>query len=245
MTTAMELKRVTKCYGDVTAVKKVTLRSDSGEVLGIIGPSGSGKTTLLRLIDLLEAPDDGEVVIRGKKASALSKDAHFVRSKMGMVLQKPVVLNRSVANNLAYSLRIRGWKEEAVAKKVAAELKKLGLEERRGKNARTLSGGEMQRLSFSRATIHDPNLLLLDEFAANLDPRNVTLVEEMVRDYLSENNERAVVLVTHNIFQARRMCDRIALMWGGEIVEVAEKDKFFEKPDDPRTAAFVKGELVY
>ena len=100
-------------------------------------------------------------------------------------------------------------------------------------------------MSFSRATIHDPNLLLLDEFAANLDPRNVTLVEEMVRDFLSENNERAVVLVTHNIFQARRMCDRIALMWGGEIVEVAEKDKFFENPDDPRTAAFVKGELVY
>lgn len=245
MTTAMELKSVSKSYGDVTAVKRVTLQSDSGEVLGIVGPSGSGKTTLLRLIDLLEAPDDGEVVIRGKKASALSKDAHLVRSKMGMVLQKPVVLNRSVANNLAYSLRIRGWKEEAVAKKVAAELKKLGLQERGGKNARTLSGGEMQRLSFSRATIHGPNLLLLDEFAANLDPRNVTLVEEMVRNYLSENKERAVVLVTHNIFQARRMCDRIALMWGGEIVEVAEKDKFFENPDDPRTSAFVKGEIVY
>jgi tungstate transport system ATP-binding protein len=93
--------------------------------------------------------------------------------------------------------------------------------------------------------IHSPDILLLDEFAANLDPANVALLEERVRQYAAEDSGRSIVLVTHNLFQAKRMCDRIALMWGGEIVEVALKKKFFENPDDERTAAFVKGELVY
>lgn len=242
---SIALTDVAKRYGDVTAVKKADITVREGEVFGIIGPSGAGKSTLLRLIDLLETVDRGEVVIRGKAVSADSSGAHVVRAQMGMVLQKPVVLNRSVANNLAYSLRIRGWNEEDIARSVDRELKRLGIEDRRNKNARTLSGGEMQRVTFSRATIYGPIILLLDEFAANLDPANVALVEGMVKRYMDESSKRSVVLVTHNIFQAKRMCDTIALMWGGEIVEVADKRKFFEDPADKRTAAFVKGEVVY
>jgi tungstate transport system ATP-binding protein len=164
---------------------------------------------------------------------------------VGMVLQKPVALNRSVYNNLAYSLNVRGWDEKDVARVVSQELKNLGLETMAKKNARTLSGGEMQRLSFSRATVYNPDLLLLDEFAANLDPRNVALLEDMVRSYLAGNQDRAVVLVTHNIFQAKRLCHRTALMWDGQIIEVADNKKFFENPDDERTAAFVRGDVVY
>jgi tungstate transport system ATP-binding protein len=241
----LALVDVSKRYGDVTAVKNVTMSVKEGEVFGIIGPSGAGKSTVLRLIDLLEKTDSGEVIVRGKQVSASSGNAHLVRAQMGMVLQKPVVLNRSVANNLAYSLRIRGWKEEDIAKKVDQELKKLGIEDRRTKNARTLSGGEMQRVTFSRATLFGPSILLLDEFAANLDPSNVALVEGMVRDYVAESPDRSVVLVTHNIFQAKRMCDTVALMWGGQMVEVAEKRKLFEDPADERTAAFIRGEVVY
>jgi len=245
MTAAVELRSATKRYGDVTAVKGVSLTIEKGELFGILGPSGAGKSTLLRLIDLLDRPDEGSVSIDGEEVPALSRRADEVRSRIGMILQKPVPLNRSVANNIAYSLQIRDWGEAETAKKVEEELKKYGLQERAGKNARTLSGGEMQRLSFARSTVFGPELLLLDEFSANLDPKNVALMEQQISRFREEDPSRTVVMVTHNIFQARRMCDRIALMWDGEVVEVAARRKFFEEPDDPRTAAFVKGEVVY
>ena len=245
MTVAVELLSVSKTYDKVAAVRNVNLVAETGQVLGILGPSGAGKSTLLRLIDLLESPDKGDVILRGRKISAGARGAHTIRKRIGMVLQKPVALNRSVSNNIAFSMNIRGWDEKDVARVVSQELKKLGLESLAKKNARTLSGGEMQRLSFSRATVYSPELLLLDEFAANLDPRNVALLEDMVRAYLAGGQERAVVLVTHNIFQAKRLCHRIALMWDGEIIEVADNKKFFESPDDERTAAFVNGDVVY
>lgn len=245
MTAAIELKCVTKRFKDVTAVNNVSVDIEQGEIFGILGPSGSGKSTLLRIMDLLEIPDKGSVLIDGKKASVGSAMAVRMRRSMGMVLQKPVVLNRSVVNNLAYSLFIRGWDEKKVYDRVDQELKRYGLLERKNKNARTLSGGEMQRLSFARSTVYEPKILLLDEFAANLDPRNVALLEEQIRQYSSEDSSRTVVIVTHNVFQARRLCTRIALMWDGEAVEVSDKKKFFDSPKDPRSSAFVKGEIVY
>jgi tungstate transport system ATP-binding protein len=245
VTAAVELRNVSKSYGDVAAVTDVSFKAETGQIFGILGPSGAGKTTLLRMVDLLESPDRGEVLLKEKRVLADARDAGEVRRRIGMVLQKPVVLNRSVANNIAYSMRIRGWDEKRISEMVSGELKKLGLEGRAKKNARTLSGGEMQRLSFSRATVYSPDLLLLDEFAANLDPRNVAVLEDMVRAYLAENKDRAVMLVTHNIFQAKRLCHRIALIWDGRIVEVADNKKFFENPDDERTLAFVKGDVVY
>jgi len=245
MSDAVVLKKITKRYKDVTALKSVSLTASKGEVFGLLGPSGSGKSTLLRIVDLLEAPDSGDVEINGETVHSDSKEAFRTRRRIGMILQKPMVLNRSVENNLAYALRIRGWSEEESQKRVDRELKRLGLEERRKKNARTLSGGEMQRLCFARSTIFDPALLLLDEFTANLDPANVALLEDMIRNYASENKERTVMVVTHNLFQAKRMCHRIALMWDGKVVEVADKKRFFEAPEDERTAAFVSGELVY
>jgi len=245
MTAAIELRKVTKRYGDVTAVKEVTLSINEGELFGILGPSGAGKSTLLRLMDMLDAPEEGAVAINGEEIACGSNRADEIRSRIGMILQKPVALNRSVANNIAYSLIIRGCSEEEIKKKVGEELRKYGLQDRGGKNARTLSGGEMQRLSFARSTVFGPKILLLDEFAANLDPKNVALMEDQISHYMDEDDSRTVVLITHNIFQAKRMCDRIALMWDGEVVEVADKKKFFEEPDDPRTAAFVKGDIVY
>ncbi len=245
MTVPVVLDNVTKRYDEVVAVKGVTLDIREGEIFGVVGPSGAGKSTLLRLVDLLEAPDEGKVSVLGSETDPTSREACDIRRRIGMVLQKPVVLNRSVANNLAYSLAIRGWPEERIKPAVDRELKRLGLEDRRVKNARVLSGGEMQRLSFSRSTIFSPKLLLLDEFAANLDPANVAILERMVKGYMAEDRSRATLLVTHNLFQAKRMCDRIALVWGGEVVEIADAKKFFDDPEDPRTSGFTSGEAVY
>jgi tungstate transport system ATP-binding protein len=245
MTIAVELRSATKRFGDVVAVKDASIAIQKGELFGILGPSGAGKSTVLRLVDLLEVPDKGAVSINGEEVRCGSRRADEIRSRIGMILQKPVALNRSVANNIAYSLEIRDWGEEDIQKRVDEELEKYGLKDRRDKNARTLSGGEMQRLSFARSTVFGPEILLLDEFSANLDPKNVALMEDQISRFRKEDASRTVVMVTHNIFQAKRMCDRIALMWDGEIVEVADKKKFFEDPEDPRTAAFVKGEIVY
>jgi tungstate transport system ATP-binding protein len=245
MTDAMSLVGVTKTYNDVTAVRDVSLSVARGEVLGILGPSGAGKSTMLRLMDLLESPTEGSVYINQRKMVAESNAAVAERRRMGMILQKPVVLNRSVTNNLAYALMIRGADREAIQGRIEQELRRFGLYERRNKNARTLSGGEMQRLCFARAMLHEPQMLLLDEFAANLDPANVAMLEDSIRRFTSEDRQRSVVLVTHNMFQARRMCDRIAFMWNGELIEVAYKADFFERPSDERTAAFVRGDLVY
>ncbi len=245
MTASMELHGVAKRYKEVAAVRDVSLAVRKGEILGILGPSGAGKSTLLRIVGLLEPPDSGTVKLDDRAVDARSVEAPMLRRKMGIVLQKPVVLNRSVRNNLAYALRIRGWDEASIYMRVDEELKRLGLGDRSNKNARVLSGGEMQRLCFARSTIHDPDVLLLDEFAANLDPANVSLLEQMIRQFASRGSSKSIVLVTHNLFQAKRMCDRVALMWDGEIIEIAAKHKFFEDPGDERTAAFVRGELVY
>lgn len=245
MIPAVELTGVSKSFKEVLAVKEVSLKAHKGEVLGIVGPSGAGKSTLLRIIDLLETPDKGRMSIDGRPISVSSPDAAEVRRRIGMVLQKPVALNRSVWNNLAYALRIRGEEERHIADKVRGELKRLGLSDRSQKNARTLSGGEMQRLCFARATIFGPEMLLLDEFAANLDPSNVALLEGQLRAFMDEGEDRCVVMVTHNMFQAKRLCDKVALMWEGEVIEVAGRDRFFNNPEDERTAAFVRGDLVY
>lgn len=245
MKPTVELRGVTRRYKDVAAVRDASLLVMPGRVLGIVGPSGAGKSTLLRLVDLLEPPDEGELLVEGEPVRFDTAKATEVRRRIGMVLQRPIPLNRSVRNNLAYALRIRGVEEEESYRRVDEELKRLGLAERSLKNAKTLSGGEMQRLCFARATIFDPDILLLDEFAANLDPSNVALLENQLRAFVSAGGNKTVVIVTHNLFQARRLCDVIALMWDGRVVEVADKDKFFNSPEDSRTAEFVKGEVVY
>ncbi len=242
---AVTLDNVSKIYGKVTALKKASFEVHKGDVFGIVGPSGAGKSTLLRLVDLLEQPSGGKILIDGEVTIPLSHQAAAVRRTIGMVLQRPVVLNRSVANNLAYPLQIRGWEEEKIATVVDKELNRLRLHDRRETNARNLSGGEIQRLCFARATIYEPSLLLLDEFAANLDPANVALLEDLVRQYAQAASDRTVIIVTHNMFQAKRMCTKVALMWDGEIVELSETKKFFGSPEDTRTAAFVSGESVY
>lgn len=245
MNPTVELRGVTRKYKDVFAVREASLSVMPGKVLGIVGPSGAGKSTLLRLVDLLEPPDEGKILVHGEHVLFDSAEATEIRRRTGMVLQRPVALNRSVRNNLAYALRIRGFEEDKIYGMVDQELKRLGLADRSLKNARTLSGGEMQRLCFARATIFGPDILLLDEFAANLDPANVALLENQLKTFMSEGNNRTVVIVTHNLFQARRLCDDVALMWDGRIVEMADKEKFFNDPADVRTAEFVKGEVVY
>ena len=157
------------------------------------------------------------------------------------VFQRPILLRATVRENIAYGLSLRGERSDG---RVTAILSRVGLTSLADAPAHKLSGGEMQRVALARALVIDPQVLLLDEPTANLDPYNVGLIEEIVREH-NRARGTTVVLVTHNVFQARRLGHRVGLMLSGRLIEVSETSTFFDSPSDPRTTAFVRGEMVY
>jgi tungstate transport system ATP-binding protein len=213
-----------------------------GEVFALVGPSGAGKSTLLRLLNFLEPPTSGNIHFLDAVFSPDRTVPLEVRRQVTTVFQRPILLNRSVWANVSYGLQLRGGLDPNGT--IEKTLEQVGLTALANQKARTLSGGEAQRVALARAMVLRPDVLLLDEPTANLDPFNVGLIEDTAR---SLNRERGttLVLVTHNIFQARRLAHRVALMLEGRLVEVADVDSFFETPSDPRTRAFVRGEMVY
>lgn len=210
-----------------------------GETLALVGPSGSGKSTLLRLLQFLERPTAGRVWFDGQPADV--EPPLSVRRRVTTVFQRPIVLDRSVRGNLLYGLQVR----QAAASRAEIDglLAALELEPLVHAHARTLSGGEVQRVALARALAVRPDVLLLDEPTANLDPRNVRLVEDLVRARQADGT--TIVLATHQIFQARRLAHRAALLLDGHIVEIAPTADLFEHPADERTRAFLRGEMVY
>jgi tungstate transport system ATP-binding protein len=208
--------------------------------LALVGPSGAGKSTLLRLLNFLEPASRGSIQFDGQRATPELDLAQ--RRRVTTVFQRPLLLQRSVRANLRYGPRLRGQKlPEAVE---AQWLERLGLTQLADQAAPKLSAGEAQRVALARALVTQPDVLLLDEPTANLDPANVGIIESIIQ----EENGRSgmtIVLVTHNIFQARRLAQRTALLWAGELVEVAETEQFFNVPEREETAAFVRGDIVY
>jgi tungstate transport system ATP-binding protein len=231
------LKNVSKKYGDVVALEGVNLKIERGEVLAIVGHSGAGKTTLLRILALLEKPDEGEYLYNGEMAN----DKH--RTRITMIFQKPVMFNASVYTNIMYGLKVRRLGREERDKKVKEVLKLVNLEGYEKYNARKLSGGEQQRVAIARAIAIEPELLLMDEPTANLDPANVTTIEEVIKEISKMGT--TVVLATHNLFQAKRLSDRTAHLFSGKLVEVSETGEFFGNPKSEITRKFVSGELQY
>ena len=236
------LNQVTRSYDGQTvlAVRRLTL--ERGEILAIVGPSGAGKSTLLRLLNLIEPPSQGELYFRGKLMSNGSAVPLAERRRVTTVFQRPLLLDRTVRANVAYGLKLRGLRGEAA--RVDESLERVGLLSLAHRRARKLSGGEAQRVALARALVIRPDVLLLDEPTANLDPYNVGLIENIVSQ-LNHDQGTTIVLVTHNVFQARRLAHRVGLMLEGRMIEVADTHTFFEAPSDPRTAAFVRGDMVY
>ena len=240
---AYTLTGVEKVYAGRTVLAVPRLAVAPGEVLAVVGPSGAGKSTLLRLLALLEPPSAGAVQLEidGRAvghATATIDD----RRALAMVFQRPALLSRSVWANVAYGLRVRGNMDGHTM--VTEALERVSMLPLAEAHPRTLSGGELQRVALARALVLAPRVLLLDEPTANLDPANVRIIEDLIREQ-HERHHTTTVLVTHNIFQARRLADRVAFLLEGRLVEVAPTEQFFTAPTDPRSAAFVSGELVY
>ncbi len=236
-----QLDNVQQNYNGRTVLDVEKLGVRRGEILGLVGPSGAGKSTLLRLLGFLELPAAGEMRYQGQPLSDTWPDLDL-RRRVTMVFQNPHLLRRSVSDNVSYVLDLRGRKNDR--HEVARMLAKLGLEDLASAQARTLSGGEAQRVALARALILKPDVLLLDEPTANLDPYNIKLIEAIVRRS-NEEDGTTVIIVTHNIFQARRLAHRVGLLLSSKLVEVAQTETFFTNPQNQQTAAFVNGEMIY
>ena len=237
-----EVEGLRQVYGGRTVLDVPALWVERGEVLAVVGPNGAGKSTLLRLLGFLEAPTAGRLAFQGEWLPRPEAAPLALRRRVAMVFQRPVLLSDSVYANVAYGLRVRGARD--VRRRAEAALEQVGLAHLARAAVRTLSGGEFQRVALARALVVEPEVLLLDEPTANLDPAHVRLIEAVIR---AANRERGttVVVVTHNVFQARRLAARVALLVAGRLVEVAPTQAFFEAPRADETRAFVSGEMVY
>jgi tungstate transport system ATP-binding protein len=234
------LRNVQKRLGSFTLrIQKLDI--GECEVLGLLGPTGAGKSTLLQLLAGLVRADHGDLYFESQPFS-FHDLALPTRRRMTLVHQRPLLLSGSVRFNVEYGLRLRGQQERA--DKVDEILDRLGLSKFALQSALTLSGGQTQLVALARALVIEPDVLLLDEPTAHLDPAHVALIEETMRQVRQECR-MTVVWATHNLFQARRVASRTALLLNGQLVETASTEEFFTNPSDPRTADFVQGRMVY
>ncbi|MFL7839649.1 MAG: phosphate ABC transporter ATP-binding protein [Candidatus Promineifilaceae bacterium] len=232
---------LTKTYENRTVLNVPELVVERGEILGLVGPSGAGKSTLLRILGFLEEPSRGQLYFHDRLCDGEWPQI-AQRRKVTMLFQSPLLLRRTVFDNVEFGLKLRGNKQGG--DRVHNMIRQLGLSELSAAQARTLSGGEAQRVALARSLVIKPEVLLLDEPTSNLDPYNINLIEEMIRR-VNREAQMTIVVVTHNIFQAKRLADRVGLLMDSKLVEVNETAEFFNNPQRAETAAFVKGEIVY
>lgn len=213
----------------------LTLPPEPG-ITVLLGPNGAGKSLLLQLLTGLLEPDAGTVTWAGQKPSpALTK-------RIGYVFQKPVLLRRSVLANVAFSLAATGCSKDTINARAAEALAIAGLSGLAQQPARSLSGGEQQRLALARAMSYTPEFLVLDEPTAHLDPASVAAIEKLVAQAAAMGT--AVLLVTHDIAQARRLAGTIVFMHRGRILETGCAKTFFEAAETPEARAYLAGELL-
>jgi tungstate transport system ATP-binding protein len=220
--------------GATAILNRLSLTVASGPPTLIVGPNGAGKTTLLRLCMGLTAPSSGRISWGGRADGALTRRA--------ILFQRPVMLRRTAAANVAYALAQAGTPRKPRAKRVAALLDRVGLADLALRPARRLSGGEQQRLALARALARDPEILLLDEPTANLDPSATRSVEEIV--LMAAQSGIKIVMASHDLGQVRRLAGDVVFLVRGALCERGRAEDFLDNPMTPEAAAFVRGDLV-
>jgi len=239
----IELVDLSHSYGERKILRGLSLSIDKGEVFTLIGPTGAGKTTLLRIIDLLEVPGAGEIFFDGKCIPPSGKQRLEIRRRMSFIHQKPQVFNLSVYDNVACGLRWRGEEKGRIAGKVDHILEIVGLEGYKNRNARTLSGGEAQRVALARSLVLEPEVLLLDEPTANLDPVSTTKIEQLI-SYIARQRNTTMIMATHVMSQGQQLADRIGVLLEGKLVQTGNAIDIFHSPQNEQVAHFVGMENI-
>lgn len=240
-----EIQDLVKKYDGRTVLEIDDLKLEGNKIYAILGPNGSGKSTLLRILNLLEEPASGKVIFRNIDTGRVGEGVRLkLRRQMCMVFQNPYMFNTSVYNNVVYGLKLRGLPAAEIRERAEEALSFVGLKELSRRSAVKLSGGETQRVALARAIAIRPQVLLLDEPTANLDPDSVALIEELIRK-VHDELQTTVLLVTHNLFQARRVAEEVLLLYQGRLVEKAPVEEIFNCPSSELTRQFVTGKMIY
>jgi tungstate transport system ATP-binding protein len=239
----LKVERLHHSYGKAEILKNIDFGVEQGEVFVTIGPTGSGKTTLLRLVGLLEKPTSGYIYFDGHQVNNSEGQRLEIRRRMAIVSQKPAVFNASVFDNVAYGLKIRKEGGSSLRNKVAHALEIVGLAGFEKRNARTLSGGETQRVALARALVIEPELLLLDEPTANLDPVSTSHIEKLVTDVIKKS-DMTVLMSTHDMYQGQRLADRMGVLMGGQMLQTGKSGEIFSSPRGREIAEFVGMENI-
>ena len=241
----IEFTHVSKDFGSgekmVRAVRDVSLTIQDGEIFGIIGFSGAGKSTLVRCINLLERPTNGTVVVDGKEMTALSpKELRLARRKIGMIFQHfNLMPSRTVFGNVAYPLQGQGLSKQAIQNKVRKLLKLVDIADKETAYPSQLSGGQKQRVAIARALANDPKVLLCDEATSALDPQTTKAILTLLKD-LNQKLNLTIVMITHEMAVVKEICDHVAIMEHGPVVDQGEVFSLVADPKQPITQKFIR-----
>ena len=239
MEAVLEVKNISKSYDDICVFESISLTVNKGEVVVIVGPSGCGKSTFLRCINALENIQEGEILLDGEAIDPLSKDLSKIREKIGMVFQSyDLFPHLTILQNLMLApVKVKKTSKAEAEKEALQLLDRVGLLSKKDNYPRQLSGGQKQRVAIVRALMMHPEILLLDEITAALDPEMVREVLDVVLSLAKEG--RTMVIVTHEMQFARAVADRMVFIDGGKIVEEGSAQEFFDDPKTDRLRKFL------
>jgi D-methionine transport system ATP-binding protein len=227
----IQISGVSKSFSEVKVLISVDIEIEQGEIFGIVGHSGAGKSTLLRCLNGLETYDDGSIKVMNKEIKALgSKEIRNLRKELGMIFQSFNLLNRvSVYENIALPMKLWGYKKQEIQNRVEELLGLVGLKEKANSYPRELSGGQKQRVAIARALALEPKILLCDEATSALDPKTTKSILQLLKE-INEKLNITIVIVTHQMEVIKEVCNRVALMEGGEVKGIGGVEDLFLQP---------------
>jgi ABC-type multidrug transport system ATPase subunit len=227
-TLAIELKNLSKTFTSFKAIQDVSIAIEDGEVFGLLGPNGAGKTTTMRIISCLLFPTGGDVLVRGKSVKN-PKNRTEISREIGLLTESPNVYERLTAEqNLVFFARAYGVPEDEIDGRVRKVLEEFDLGERRLERAGTFSKGMKQKLAIARALVHNPSILLLDEPTASLDAESAKMIRSQISE-TARSGGHTVLLSTHNLDDASRLCDRVAFISHGKIVGTGTEEELYSQ----------------
>ncbi|CAI8766546.1 methionine ABC transporter ATP-binding protein [Chryseobacterium sp. IT-36CA2] len=245
----IEIRNISKTFHQkkqsFKALDKVSLTIDKGDIVGIIGFSGAGKSTLIRTVNLLERPDEGQIIINGKDFTQLSsKQLADERKKIGMIFQHFNLLSsRTVFDNVALPLELDNTSKDEINRKVNELLKIVGLEDKAHDYPRSLSGGQKQRVAIARALANDPHLLLCDEATSALDPATTQSILQLLRD-INQRLGITILLITHEMEVIKAVCNHVAVIDKGKLLTKGTLSEIISDKENPIIRQFINSDIM-